>query len=90
MSVSLLEERRRSPPAPCRTPIIAKSVELEEPRLRLSNRSVTSDEEIAFVKKAVIWMCFLKTLLILFLIVNYFHPELFRTPIAPNEAGDTP
>ncbi|MCA9215124.1 MAG: hypothetical protein KDB27_18780 [Planctomycetales bacterium] len=85
MSVSLLEERQISPQAPNRTPVIVQSVEPKEPRLRLANQSITSDEEIAFVYRAVMWMLFLSvTPLIVFLIVNYFHPELFLTPIAPN------
>lgn len=85
MPVSRFEERRIFRPAPFRTPIIAQRVEPEEPRLRRANHAVTSDEEIAVVKEAAMWMLFLSvTPLIVFLIVNYFHPELFLTPIAPN------
>ena len=92
MSLSLLEEQRTSQPTPLRTPtFVVDRVEPDEPRLRFAQPSVTTDEEITFVKKVVLWMLFLSiTPLFLFLIVNYFHPELFLTPIAPNKAGVTP
>lgn len=47
--------------------------------------TVTRDDEIAFVTKAVLWMaCLSITPLILFLICYYFNPEQFLDPISPN------
>ncbi len=86
MSANLFEKCRSSNPIRFRTPPnIDECTELEQPRRRVTNQSVTSDAEIAFIKKAVLWMLFLSVApLILFHIVNYFHPEIFLAPIAPN------
>ncbi len=95
MSANLIEKRgltnpeRSAPPRskperiPVSRPVVNRRVRLE-PIRRYSVPPIADDEEMRFVRNAVIGMTVLAvTPLILFHIITFYCPDIFMIPVAP-------
>ncbi|MCA9112270.1 MAG: hypothetical protein KDA52_20110 [Planctomycetaceae bacterium] len=76
-------ERSKPKQIPVSRTVVNRRVRVE-PIRRYSIPPVTDDEEMRFVRNAVIWMAVIAvTPLILFHIITFFYPDIFMIPVAP-------
>ena len=91
MPVELIEQQRNIKPLPFSSSSQVfnwseqRKVKHRDTRPALRINLITESDDMAFLLKAVVPLVVLGiTPLILFLILNYFYPNLFLIPVTPN------